>query len=163
MTTGGHGDDSDSSIAAPSLAEQLRKLSDQLEQGVISCEALCAAQQALSICWEHRRLPSSCVELKDLLQRPPIHEEAEVKLLKPNDESTIVGFILCRGVANAVVKYRGDVPFKATREESHFFLADLMGMGHVVAPCIAVDLNLLGTELAPPQTILELAGCTLLC
>ena len=143
-----------------SLAEELRKLSDQLQHGASPFDALHRAQQTLLVCWEHRELPIPCVELKDFLQLAPIQEEAEVKLLKPNDESTVVGFILCHAVAKGVVKYRGDVPFKATREECHFLLADLMAMSHVVAPCLAVELSLLGSDgPVAPATILESSGC----
>ena len=143
------------SVAAIHLALQLRKLADQLELQDANCNTLCSTQEALSLCWEHRSLPKPCVELKELLEQSPIQAEAELKLLRPNDESTMVGFILCHGHAEAVVKYRGDFPWKATREECHFMLAHQMGLGHVVAPCIALELDLLRPDLAPPTTIRE--------
>lgn len=143
------------SVAAAHLALQLRKLADQLELQDANCNTLCSTQEALSLCWEHRSLPKPCVELKELLEESPIQAEAELKLLRPNDESTMVGFILCQGHAEAVVKYRGDFPWKATREECHFMLAHQMGLGHVVAPCIALELDLLRPDLAPPTTIRE--------
>lgn len=64
-----------------------------------------------------------------------------------------MGFLLCSGRCRAVVKYRHEAGWKAWHEECHFVLASLMGC-HVVAPCLAVDLDVE----CEPGSILERPG-----
>ena len=39
-------------------------------------------------------------------------------------------------------RYRGDSPAKAFREECHYVFAEQLGLGQVVAPCVAMELTL---------------------
>ncbi|CAJ1401095.1 unnamed protein product [Effrenium voratum] len=133
-------------------AQELRRLADQLDAGSdFGDEWLAAAQRAVHGCWRGRDFPAGCRALLDLLQRPAAGGAVEVQLAKPNDESTVVGVILCAGVPEAVVKYRGDSPAKAFREECHYVFAEQLGLGQVVAPCVAMELTLLGAHSFPPS------------
>jgi len=59
-----------------------------------------------------------------------------------NSQTPTVLFVMCNGVAQAVVKQRGSAAQKAVREECHYMLAEMLGAHSVAAPCIAIELDL---------------------
>ncbi|CAE7353171.1 unnamed protein product [Symbiodinium natans] len=134
------------------LAECLRSLANDLErcsdpakaEGAV--EARQGLQRTLATCWAGRPLPPACAALRDLLGESALDADVEVKIVKPNGESSFVGMILRKGVAEAVVKYRGEFPSIAFREECNYVFADWLGFHDVVAPCIALDLPLASSE-----------------
>ena len=134
-------------LAPPGLAGYLRDLADELEGGDgASTEACHKVRRAVATCWEARPLPQDSVALRDFLEKSALDLDVEVKIVKPNGESSFVGMILCKGVAEAVVKYRGEFPSIAFREECNYVFAEWLGFGDLVAPCIAIDLPLCATR-----------------
>ena len=142
------------------LAACLRELADELEcseqvAGGTFEGARQKLQLAIATCWEVRPLPSACMALRDFLKESALKLDVEIKIVKPNGESSFVGMILCKGVAEAVVKYRGEFPSIALREECNYVFADRLGFGDVVSPCIAFDLSLCESTDFTDLTVLD--------
>ena len=130
-----------------SLSACLRELANELQsseqgsEGVV-IDARNKVQRTLATCWEGRPLPRACLALRNFLSESALSADVEVKLVKPNGESGFVGMLLRKGVPEAMVKYRGELPGIPFREECNYVFAEWLGFGDVVAPCMAVDLPL---------------------
>ncbi|CAE7279011.1 Ranbp2 [Symbiodinium necroappetens] len=138
-----------SPVAPPalSLAAGLLELANELQRSEQGCEGVVIdarnkVQRTLATCWEGRPLPRACLALRNFLSESALSADVEVKLVKPNGESGFVGMLLRKGVPEAMVKYRGELPGIPFREECNYVFAEWLGFSDVVAPCIAVDLPL---------------------
>lgn len=108
-----------------------------------SLRAACREVQATSgECWDIRPLPHCCRRLLDLMASPAREGQVQVDLATPRFESAAVAIITCQGVAEAVVKRRGQAAQKAVREECHYLLSEVLGTDSVAAPCVAMELPL---------------------
>eukprot|EP01062_Namystynia_karyoxenos_P020678 TRINITY_DN17821_c0_g1_i1.p1 TRINITY_DN17821_c0_g1~~TRINITY_DN17821_c0_g1_i1.p1 ORF type:complete len:490 (+),score=155.24 TRINITY_DN17821_c0_g1_i1:77-1546(+) len=106
-------------------------------------DACRAARQAADALWRQRVLPPACREVQQLFERAPEAGVAvTVQVAQPNHESAHVVIVLVAGRAELVVKQRGHAAQKAAREEAHYLLAEALGAGGCVAPCVAVELEL---------------------